>query len=175
MDNENENENEVLARLRDAGLEAFFPALADLGCTTPESFGETSGSAFSCKQLEFRHNLNDVAVGLGMSNCQIKAFVGVAFDFADRNRNRRAAAWDPMMAGVLHGCESLNFWETFQRQGLTFEAITRMSEDDAVERFRMGLDEGENQQKYRVMVVYKRAIHVRDILAKEPQQKLIKS
>jgi len=163
-----DHENEVLARLRAVGLEAFFPALADLGYTTPESFGETSGSTFSSKQLDFRHNLNDIAVGMGMSTWQIKTFVGVAFDFADRNRNRRAAAWDPMMAGVLHGCESLNFWETFQRQGLTFEAITHMSEDDAVERFRMGLDEGEN--KFLVTVVYKRAIRVRDILAKEPQQ-----
>jgi hypothetical protein len=48
----------------------------------------------------------------------------VARYFADQNRDRKCAAWDPMLAGVLHGIGQLAWWKVFRKRALTFQALT---------------------------------------------------
>lgn len=70
----------------------------------------------------------------------------VARYFADQNRDRKCAAWDPMLAGVLHGVGQLAWWQVFRKRALTFQALTSpetqgLVREDAPKGFKLVLSQ----------------------------------
>jgi hypothetical protein len=114
-------EARVLARLAQFGLESFYPVLKAKGYGDSRMYPVKFSGIF----------LDVAAVGreVGMNEDQLIDFVHKVADvFAKQNRDRECAQWDPMMAGVLHGIGQLAYWRLFEKWGLTFELITRLSE-----------------------------------------------
>lgn len=124
MDNTAEFEARVLKRLAQLGLESFYPELKARGYGDSRAYGV--GDSVT-KRMRF------LARDVGMQKAQLNQFVdNVVRFFATQNRNRFCVAWDPMMAGVLHGVDALHMWEVFKESRLTFNMITCIAERDAV-------------------------------------------